>query len=360
METITFNCRFITPAFLGGADPQGTPELRPPSIKGALRFWWRAQCGITDLDEMKRKEFKIFGGVDGEVAKKSSVSIRVSYLDFITSRTLPISKSDVRNKFFKINIFEYLAFGTYDRINKENVLNRDFVEQGQEFRLTFRFTSPEYKNEVLSAFRMLIIFGGIGTKSRNGFGKFEVIKDKNPIDWMSVLKKLKSGSENSYTSFSNKLCCFQTSKTFTKVEQAWAETGKAYKNAREFIENPHDYYHRSFIASPIVDNKRQKSFLDRHAKSYFFSVVPEGGKYRGLILFLPYLYLTNATGMMQELYSQKEKNPSGTGIQLNRLKKILIQTPISKHQEFYKESNGIFHEVLCRNENPHSLNQIVL
>ena len=49
METITFNCRFITPAFLGGANPKGTPELRPPTIKGALRFWWRAQRGISDL-----------------------------------------------------------------------------------------------------------------------------------------------------------------------------------------------------------------------------------------------------------------------------------------------------------------------
>lgn len=33
--------RVVTPAFLGGADPS-CAELRPPSIKAALRFWYRA------------------------------------------------------------------------------------------------------------------------------------------------------------------------------------------------------------------------------------------------------------------------------------------------------------------------------
>ncbi|GIX17751.1 MAG: hypothetical protein KatS3mg119_1937 [Rhodothalassiaceae bacterium] len=32
----------VTPMFLGGAVPEETVELRPASIKGALRFWWRA------------------------------------------------------------------------------------------------------------------------------------------------------------------------------------------------------------------------------------------------------------------------------------------------------------------------------
>ncbi|MBK8563977.1 MAG: type III-B CRISPR module RAMP protein Cmr1 [Saprospiraceae bacterium] len=38
MKTITFTCKTITPMFLNGADGQ-TPELRPSSIKGVLRYW---------------------------------------------------------------------------------------------------------------------------------------------------------------------------------------------------------------------------------------------------------------------------------------------------------------------------------
>lgn len=36
-------CEIITPMFLGGADnsPDAEPELRPPSIRGAMRWWFR-------------------------------------------------------------------------------------------------------------------------------------------------------------------------------------------------------------------------------------------------------------------------------------------------------------------------------
>ncbi len=42
MKSIKFTLETITPLFLAGADGQ-TPELRPPSIKGMMRFWWRAE-----------------------------------------------------------------------------------------------------------------------------------------------------------------------------------------------------------------------------------------------------------------------------------------------------------------------------
>ncbi len=60
MHTITFTCETITPMFLSGADGT-TPELRAPSIKGALRFWWRAMNGHLSLSELKKQEGEIFG-----------------------------------------------------------------------------------------------------------------------------------------------------------------------------------------------------------------------------------------------------------------------------------------------------------
>jgi CRISPR-associated protein Cmr1 len=41
MNTITATFRIVTPMFISGAD-QSTAEIRAPSIKGVLRFWWRA------------------------------------------------------------------------------------------------------------------------------------------------------------------------------------------------------------------------------------------------------------------------------------------------------------------------------
>ncbi|WP_345894648.1 type III-B CRISPR module RAMP protein Cmr1 [Phaeodactylibacter xiamenensis] len=59
MESITFHCKVITPMFLAGADGQ-TPELRAPSIKGAMRFWWRALNGHLGVEEMSCKHKKVY------------------------------------------------------------------------------------------------------------------------------------------------------------------------------------------------------------------------------------------------------------------------------------------------------------
>jgi len=40
MQEIKATYKIVTPMFLGGADHE--EEIRVPSIKGALRFWWRA------------------------------------------------------------------------------------------------------------------------------------------------------------------------------------------------------------------------------------------------------------------------------------------------------------------------------
>ncbi|NER00596.1 MAG: type III-B CRISPR module RAMP protein Cmr1, partial [Cyanothece sp. SIO2G6] len=55
METLTFTCKIITPMFLAGADGK-TPELRSASIKGAMRFWWRAVNGHVGLESQIKRE----------------------------------------------------------------------------------------------------------------------------------------------------------------------------------------------------------------------------------------------------------------------------------------------------------------
>lgn len=42
MKTLQATFKIVTPMFLGGADRNEPAELREPSIKGILRFWWRA------------------------------------------------------------------------------------------------------------------------------------------------------------------------------------------------------------------------------------------------------------------------------------------------------------------------------
>jgi len=43
--SLTITLETVTPLFLGGADPRGAPELRPPAFRGAMRYWLRAALG---------------------------------------------------------------------------------------------------------------------------------------------------------------------------------------------------------------------------------------------------------------------------------------------------------------------------
>ena len=72
MDSVEFDIEVVTPMFLGGANTTDA-ELRVPSIKGMLRFWWRATCWIESLEKMKKEEAEIFGSTD----QKASFSIQL-------------------------------------------------------------------------------------------------------------------------------------------------------------------------------------------------------------------------------------------------------------------------------------------
>ncbi|QSR84641.1 type III-B CRISPR module RAMP protein Cmr1 [Methylacidimicrobium sp. B4] len=69
MNPAPYDFEFLTPCFCGGADPTKA-ELRAPSIRGALRWWFRALGGTQEQEE------QIFGTVRDK-AKASSLVIRV-------------------------------------------------------------------------------------------------------------------------------------------------------------------------------------------------------------------------------------------------------------------------------------------
>lgn len=64
MVRVELTLETVTPLFLGGADQQ-QPELRPASVRGALRYWLRAALGgvigDNNLDTLRRLEAEVFG-----------------------------------------------------------------------------------------------------------------------------------------------------------------------------------------------------------------------------------------------------------------------------------------------------------
>jgi len=273
IDSKEFDIEVVTPMFLGGANTQDA-ELRVPSIKGMLRFWWRATCGIESLKKMKEKEAEIFGSTD----KKSSFSIQVDNPDSIKPVFMNLPQGwrvsvGSKNKKFKIGIIDYLAFGIMDRKR----YSRNHIPSGSKFKIKFTFYQKEHCEDVLSAFYALINNGGLGAKSRNGFGSL-CLKNSEKSDFSSIEKL------NEFTALSNKSKLFENFGIYEKWEDALSEIGLAYRTARLSI----DPKKRLLIAKPIVQLENGK---DRHAKPYFLHINKlDNRKYQGQILFIPYQY----------------------------------------------------------------------
>lgn len=202
MKTITFTCETITPMFLSGADGQ-TPELRPPSIKGALRFWWRAMNGELAPNEiylnLKDTEQNIFGGTGGfkigndkTDALRSKFNIRISNVfDKETS-----TKNDFKGK-GGLEYFFYLI--TSENKQGEMMAESDLALKDTVFDVIISAYETEDLLQACASFWLLTYFGGLGSRARRGAGSFEItcVEDEENI----LEGKLKMMPDSSSRSF---------------------------------------------------------------------------------------------------------------------------------------------------------------
>ncbi|RJQ24346.1 type III-B CRISPR module RAMP protein Cmr1 [Candidatus Parcubacteria bacterium] len=147
MKTETINCMVITPMYVTGADNR-TPELRAPSFKAMMRFWWRAAVREADLTTLKRNEAKIFGA-DSEKGGRSSFTISVT------------PPQDEPNKFF---------------ILPHKVGNRrgeiQCYTSGNTFQILITARDQATLDTGKTTFELAALLGGVGRRSRRGFGVF--------------------------------------------------------------------------------------------------------------------------------------------------------------------------------------------
>ncbi len=185
-----FELETVTPMFMGGADPRQS-ELRAPSIKGAMRFWWRAMNGHLALDELRRQEAEIFGGSGENQARRSSVSLRITpavipaqdkkenlwdELDKISkgkSYKSPSPKSD--------GIFYLLYSGMMP--NQEKA----YIRTGFPFKLIFRFDKEENLKHAVAGWWCSVYFGGFGSRARRGGGNLRIISIEDKSNKLKTL-----------------------------------------------------------------------------------------------------------------------------------------------------------------------------
>ncbi|MHB1644890.1 MAG: type III-B CRISPR module RAMP protein Cmr1 [Candidatus Acididesulfobacter diazotrophicus] len=179
IERQIYKIDIITPMFLSGAEQQGNAEFRTATVKGMLRFWWRALhpelVNNGNFKNLKEKESEIFGDA-GEKFGKSKVKISITSANLKTKKYSPLPHKEKNN-------FTY-----------------ECLDVGQGLYLTLY--APE---EIHNLFRFMSIAGGLGKRSRRGFGSFSINNDDKlkKIDLDILLNLIKSVNSNNLFKIDN-------------------------------------------------------------------------------------------------------------------------------------------------------------
>jgi CRISPR type III-B/RAMP module RAMP protein Cmr1 len=171
---ITAELQTTTPLFNAGADQQDA-GVRVSSLRGAMRFWFRALAGSVtgaDLGALAGLEQRVFGSA----AASSPLALRIPNQPAVR---LPNQRHDFP---LTAQIVYLLGQGLGDLANR--ALRRPYVPPGQKLIVKLRFqdrrddTRDEraaIRGAALAALWLTCTYGGVGARVRRGFGGLRIL-----------------------------------------------------------------------------------------------------------------------------------------------------------------------------------------
>lgn len=238
MERKTYKCNLVTPMLMHGEDTD-VAELRPPSIKGAMRFWWRAIHGNLSLEELKKQESVLFGGV-GDSAVQSSFRIKLLTRHLITTQANPLPHR--QNGRFTISGYQ----------------------ENQNFELEFIAKDLQIIEKI---FELTTILGSFGQRARRGFGSIQIQNDIN----IGYVKKLISEINSNFN--------YQSDNGYPYITSI--DIGKEYRDMNDLIRT---------ISLATHNHNGDGMFGSvrggRYASPLYISIVKVNNNYRPIITTL--------------------------------------------------------------------------
>lgn len=263
-----------TKMFLGSANNE-LAEIRPPSFKGILRFWFRALALAElggDKGEVERLEGILFGTTSGKSAQKALYSLKIEKNN--------IPNSEKGNRENKSGII-YLGYG---------LKGRDFIGQNNKIKVLLiknlgikrKINKRDLeigKKLLLNSLKAIGIFGGLGSRARKGFGSLTLVDLKDNKQTLinspycgkggelkkeinKLLEKAKKYGDNPYkipyTAFS-KFTKIIITKEFNSAVEALDEIGKEMIRYRSYG-----------INGKVLGEESEKIFQDDHDLVYDF------------------------------------------------------------------------------------------
>lgn len=163
----------ITPLFGGGVEPGNADPVttvRAIEIRGHLRFWWRATRGGQsdgDLSKLKKAEDELWGTASsGNATLPSKVIVQAFATNPGRKFIAKTDRGEVVDVFDPKSPFGYAAFPLRDL--------RKYVIEGVKFKLTIQYPSAA-RTDVEAALWAWETFGGLGGRTRRGFGAIKLL-----------------------------------------------------------------------------------------------------------------------------------------------------------------------------------------
>jgi CRISPR-associated protein Cmr1 len=203
VSVLEIKCKVVTPMFSrGAAEPKWENgnrvypfELRPQSIKGVLRFWFRAIAptvidiysleGLENLSKKEKERWEkekykglkyLEGLIFGSQERKSPFSLGVE----VKGESQALGSFEKRGRNHRIQIengqlrpLKYFLYGLYD---EKNAVSYEFLPPDSEFRIFIYTANKNIEEIILSLFKLVSTFSGFGAKTRKGFGEFLILE----------------------------------------------------------------------------------------------------------------------------------------------------------------------------------------
>lgn len=169
--------RIVTPMFIGDAEQEAS-GISPASVKGALRFWWRAlmwasACKQTDYSEtealklLSQQESEIFGS-SAEKGNASLFTLRVdaSAVNVGRNTDWPSGRQNDSSS--------YLGLGLWKMGDQEQ---REYLKEDQCFSVELIVRDDVSNANIQSlkdALKAWGLLGGLGSRARRAFGSIAI------------------------------------------------------------------------------------------------------------------------------------------------------------------------------------------
>lgn len=198
-----YTLELVTPAFFAGASQQGADcELRPASIRGQLRWWWRTlHAGFLTTPQLHALESAIWG----DTKRSSPVQLQLTSL---TPSNVVLYEHPAPAGRQNISGMRYVAYGMDEMVREQGQRTRkqryqqvpgarwevrfrvrnaelDMPDSGNPSPKSVQLTTEQVAGQVRAAFWLFTRFGGVGAKARKGFGSLSVTGHSDDSEFAS-------------------------------------------------------------------------------------------------------------------------------------------------------------------------------